>query len=462
MEPIGKKSYAPGESVFRQGDSSTELYHIHSGRVGIFITRAGADMLLAEMGPGSLFGEMALINGPPRTASAIALEPLTVTVVPEEVFRQNAVGLPPWSLSIAKVLAERLRNTTVSLDKLIYEKSHTVESLDVDVSRSLNIVPQKLEIEYHPESDPRRLYLSGVLDTDGLDELMNRVNILRRQGISPVILNFSTVIDAHRKALENIVELARNSSDVMGRIQLENVQLIADKFQSQEDIQDILVGDQTPLRRVGYGEHLIQQGDVGTEMYIVKTGGFTVSRRVKDKEIVLWTAGVGDVIGEMALISGKTRTASVQATKSSQVYVIDILQFRKNAYHVPKWFMGIIEGLVTRLRNTNKKLDEFALGELHPQTLSDVMSLEIYENIRLPGSCWMTGSLTTSTLRTLKMYVGHRIRSGVRKFHLDVTEVKAIDATARRFLVKLHHYLLNARGTLEVKGSRALIVPPNL
>jgi len=462
MATIGKKSYAAGESVFRQGDGSTELYHIQTGRVGIFITRAGADMLLAELGPGSLFGEMALINGPPRTASAVALEPLTVTIVPEEVFRQNAVGLPPWSLSIARVLAERLKNTTVSLDKLLYEKSHTVDSQDADLPASLNIVPQSLEITYHPESDAQRLYLSGVLDTAGLEELLNKINGLRRQGISPVILSFSTVIDAQRKALETIISLAKTSSDASGRVQLENVQFIADKFLTQGEIQEILVSDQTPVRRVGYGDSLIRQGDPGTEMYVVKTGGFSVSRRVKDKEIILWTAGEGDVIGEMALISGKVRTASVLATKSSQVYVIDIVEFRKNAYHVPKWFMGIIEGLVTRLRNTDKKLDEFATGDLHPLSLSEVMSLEIFENVRAPGTCRMTGSLTASTLKTLKTYVAHRIRSGVRQFHWDVTEVKSVDATAVRFLVKLQRYLLNARGTLEVKGPRKMAFPPEL
>jgi len=461
MSNPGKREFVAGEVIFHQGEMSTDLYHIQTGRVAISITRVGAEVILAELGPGSLFGEMAIINGPPRTATATALEPVMLNVISEEVFREKTVGLPPWALAIARVLADRLRNTTASLDRLLYDQSHAVPGPTALGPSSLSIVPQDLEITTDP-ADPHRIFLSGTLDSQGLDGLLNRVNTLRRQGVSPVILSFSNVVDAQRRALEAVVELARSSTAALGLVQLENVQLIADRLTGQQGLQGILTSDQTPVRRVGYDEYLMRQGETGTEMYVVKSGTFTISRRIKDKEIILWTAQEGDVIGEMALISGKTRTASVLAQRTSQVYVIDTQEFVRNAYHLPRWFKGIIEGLVSRLRNTNVRLDEFVTGNLQLQNVQGLLGLEILENVRKPGICALRGSLTAATLKDLKTYVGHRVRSGVREFRFDTTMLTSLDQVAGRYLVQLNVSLLNIRGRLKVHGSQPLTLPEEL
>ncbi len=462
MEAVNKRTLIAGEVIFRQGESSAEVYHIQSGRVGISIARGEGDVLLAELGPGAIFGEMALIIGPPRTATATALEPVVLNVIPESVFRQNTLGLPEWALSIARVLADRLKNTTSSLDRLVYEKGHSVESLEGKVPGVVNIVPHSLEIAYYPESDAQRLFLSGFLDVPGSEDLVDRVNGLRRQGISPVIVSFSNVIDVQRRALDAVVGLAKQSTEATGIIQLENVQLIADRLQKHEGLQQIIRIPETPLKRIGYGEHLVRQGEAGSEMYVVKTGSFSLYRTVRDREIVLWTAEEGDVVGEMALISGKARTASARATKSSQVYVINLEEFRKNTYQIPRWFMTIIEGLATRLRNTNKKLDDFMTGDLHPVQMSDLMSLEIFESTKVPGQARLYGALTAATLKDLKSYIAPRLKRGVRTFHFDVTQVQTLDHEALRLLVRFHRYLLNARGKLTLKGPKGMQFPMDL
>lgn len=453
MSSIVQKSFETGAVIFRQGDTSADMYHILSGRVGIFLPRAEGDLLLSELGPGSLFGEMALINGPPRTATATALEPVKVNLIPEDVFRQNTLGLPEWSLSIARVLADRLKNITLSLDKLEYDQTHSAALPGASTSNSISIVPQTLEILYYPETDSSRLYLAGMLDAASLDELENRINALRRQNVSPVILNFSNVIDAQRKALASLVEMARSSTEATGQIRLENVQFIAEKLKQHQGFQSIVHTSQTPVQRVGYGEFLMRQGEAGTQMYVVKTGSFAVTRNVGDKEVVLWTAEEGDVLGEMSLISGGTRSASVQARRSSQVYVIDLAEFQRNAYHIPRWFMGIIEGLVSRLRETNKKLDDFVSGSLHPQALSELLGFEIYENVKSPGSCRFSGAFTEANLPSLRTYVRRRLKQGVREFRWDVTQVRSVDPEAARFLVKLQRYLAQMSGSLLLKGA---------
>ena len=67
--------------------------------------------------------------------------------------------------------------------------------------------------------------------------------------------------------------------------------------------------------KVGSGAMVIDQGDTGVDCYVIMEG--TASVRVRDEEVA--TLGSGDMVGEMALIDHRPRTASVVATHSSQV-----------------------------------------------------------------------------------------------------------------------------------------------
>ena len=65
-----------GEVLLRQGDAGDDLYVVLAGRLAISIERPGAgSALIDEIGPGGLVGEMALLTGQPRTATARAVEP---------------------------------------------------------------------------------------------------------------------------------------------------------------------------------------------------------------------------------------------------------------------------------------------------------------------------------------------------------------------------------------------------
>lgn len=451
--------FAAGEVLFRQGDVSTDLYHIQEGRVGISTPGTEKDFPLAELGPGSLVGEMALISGPPRTATATALEPVTVLVIPEAVFRKNLLGLPGWALSVAQVLADRLRNTTVSLDKLMYEKAHSAALPGRRPRAPTNIAPQGLSIYYYPDSDIHRLNLSGTLGEPELAELLARVDTLRGRKISPVILNFANVVNVHRRALETVVLLAQESDGTSGRVLLENVQLIAERFHKQKDIQQILQTSQTPVRRLDFQEILIRQGDLGDELYVVKSGVFSVYRTVEDQDVVLWSAREGDVLGEMALITGDVRTATVRAEMASEVFVLDVADFRKNTYHIPRWFMTVIEGLVTRLRDTNEKLDQFLADPPPPVPPGPESALKIYEDVGSPGTCLLAGDLTASQVETLNAYLLGHIRRGRREFRLDVSQVRAVDKKALRYLAGFHRSLADIRGRLEITGAPLAMAP---
>ncbi len=452
MTSFDKKTVTPGQVIFRQGDSASDLYFISRGRVGIFLSHPQGDYLLHELTAGMLFGEMGFLSGPPQTVTATALDESVISRIPAEKFHQNTLGLPAWSLAIAKALAERLRYTTSAFERLIQERSHmvTFES-DEPVSR-VALDTTSLEIAYYPEADAQRLHLMGRVTTENVERLMNQVNDLRRQKVSPVILNFAGVTDVQKDALATIIEAARASSDVTGVIRLENVQFIAERFRLFEGFEKVLHSESAPIRRVAFGDHLMHQGDKGSEMYVVKSGSFTIYRTSQSSELVLWKAQPGDVLGEIALITGKLRSASVRADQTSQVYVISLESFRKNAYHIPPWFQRLMEGLAARVCSINQTLEDYLSGKLKPVALVQRSTLTISENFRVPGECYLHGTLDLGTLKELQAYIGQRLKAGTRQFSFDLTGMTVVDPRALRYFVKFQEYLLGIHGQLRNTG----------
>jgi ABC-type multidrug transport system ATPase subunit/CRP-like cAMP-binding protein len=79
--------YAPGEVIFRQGDSGSEMFVVAAGWVGLSIAVEGHQQEIAELGPGEFFGELSLLSGAPRTATATARAPTTLLRIDRDVFR---------------------------------------------------------------------------------------------------------------------------------------------------------------------------------------------------------------------------------------------------------------------------------------------------------------------------------------------------------------------------------------
>ena len=80
-ENLFRQSLAPGSLIFTEGEAGTVAYVIEEGCVEITSLRNGSRALLARLGPGELFGEMALIDGQVRSATAHAIEPTTLVAV---------------------------------------------------------------------------------------------------------------------------------------------------------------------------------------------------------------------------------------------------------------------------------------------------------------------------------------------------------------------------------------------
>jgi len=99
-------------SLFRAGDEGDAMYLIERGKVRICVqTTDGRDMTLTEFYRGDFFGEMALLDGQPRSADAIVAEDARLAVLSREHFLSFVRSSPDVALELLTALANRLRHT---------------------------------------------------------------------------------------------------------------------------------------------------------------------------------------------------------------------------------------------------------------------------------------------------------------------------------------------------------------
>ena len=108
---IIKETYRPGDYIFFEGDIDFHFYVVQSGHVQIFTKSAsGKRVDIALMGEGESFGEFALLDKQPRSASAQAVTECTLIKVSERGYEHLLRDLPDWANSMLKSFATRMKN----------------------------------------------------------------------------------------------------------------------------------------------------------------------------------------------------------------------------------------------------------------------------------------------------------------------------------------------------------------
>jgi CRP/FNR family transcriptional regulator, cyclic AMP receptor protein len=108
-----RRPYLEGAIVFSQGDPGDALYGVVTGRIRISAsTREGKEMFLNIMEPGDTFGEIALLDGNPRTAAATATEPCELMIISRAQFLSLLQREPTLAIHLLQLLCERIRWTS--------------------------------------------------------------------------------------------------------------------------------------------------------------------------------------------------------------------------------------------------------------------------------------------------------------------------------------------------------------
>jgi len=109
---LREKSFAKGDLIFREGDEGSEAFRILEGRIEISIQVTGqGDVPIGHLLPGDIFGEMALLDDKPRSATARAIEPTRLHLMNIEEFNDLFLRDPSALSPFLSSFFERLRNT---------------------------------------------------------------------------------------------------------------------------------------------------------------------------------------------------------------------------------------------------------------------------------------------------------------------------------------------------------------
>jgi CRP-like cAMP-binding protein len=120
------RNVARGNSIFTKGDPGTCLFAVCSGTVQVTTPSAeGKNAILNLIGKGEVFGEIALLDGQPRTADAIANTDCTLLIIERRDFVPLLRSQPDVAIRLMEILCARLRRTTEQVEDLMFLNSTT-------------------------------------------------------------------------------------------------------------------------------------------------------------------------------------------------------------------------------------------------------------------------------------------------------------------------------------------------
>ena len=104
-----EQRWEPGQEIVRQGDTGVGMFIVRSGKVEIVQEHDGKTEKVRDLGPGDVFGDMALLDEFPRSATVRAVEPTTCLGLTRWHFRGILESHPQIALKLLPILTKRLR-----------------------------------------------------------------------------------------------------------------------------------------------------------------------------------------------------------------------------------------------------------------------------------------------------------------------------------------------------------------
>jgi CRP-like cAMP-binding protein len=114
------KEFSKGTVLFREGEAGREMFVLQSGRIAISKRVRDEEKVLAVLGPGEFFGEMAIISNRPRNATATVSEDAKLLVIDPKTFEGMIRGNAEIAVRMIKKLAERLSEADAQIENLLH------------------------------------------------------------------------------------------------------------------------------------------------------------------------------------------------------------------------------------------------------------------------------------------------------------------------------------------------------
>ncbi len=188
--------------------------------------------------------------------------------------------------------------------------------------------------------------------------------------------------------------------------------------------------------KYGAGDYICKEGDVGYDMYIIKSGKFEVLKEMGGTELKVATLGPMDFFGEMALFGDSKRSAAVRAVNDSEVIVVTKKMLMTQFAKVPDWLVKIINTIANRIRSTSKGVKiKYTMG----------LDFTVLKCIHLVGSLMGTPTVNGAVIPV------DIIRDEIK--YMVGIDYDVVDVWLKRF---------NLVNFVSIKGGTGMVEVPNM
>ncbi len=287
--------YEKGEFVCREGDPGEIMYIIQSGAVEVSHRKGGQEIALAILEQGDFFGEMALLDREPRSATVKTISRTRLLPLTRESFLSRVGADSRVSFHLIKALSQRIERTT-------------------------RLLRDKLEEE------------------DGLGGNPGEAAPLSRNG---------TPAAANPKVLEGKRTLAAANPIVETALPLDEKGLLA--------FSDLASPGQ-PCFCYEPGQVILRQGEPSSCMYLILQGAVALRQEWEGEEIQVARLEPCDFFGEIALLTGLPYAATAVAAERTCLRPLQIGPLLERVQKDPELALYIVRALILRLRQSLKAL----------------------------------------------------------------------------------------------------------
>lgn len=173
-----EKKLTSGEVLFKEGDKGDVMYLIREGKIKIAKGHGDDEKVLAVLKEGDFFGEMAIIDNSPRSASAIAASEVSLLVIDKDTFRSK-IKENPLIEYVLETLSRRLRTTDEQI-RLLTIKSEERRVVAFIITKAKEI-GKKIDtgIQITPLSDGTVAHITGIEE----GKIRNYIDNLQKAGL---------------------------------------------------------------------------------------------------------------------------------------------------------------------------------------------------------------------------------------------------------------------------------------
>lgn len=388
------EQFRKGELLFRKGDPSEMLYLIQGGSVRLL---GEGGISLATLGPGSLLGEADALAGRPRSTGAQAASDLEVWTLSMADMGDLVAQSPELGLRLSEALGARLASL---VDYLVERRLRPLRALASLTEEELRALAERLTplhlgegVCFCDASSPKTCLCvveEGAIQlvnetTEGGEDFVElapgasfgEMAVLTGQPMTQTVraAEESTLWVLERKDFEDLAERHPGirralSQDLRAPLSTEDRSRAVEMLRAvplfQELPQEALraIARRLLVRHAPAGEVVFAEGSAGDALYLVESGEVQIVTGTGERMKVLATLRAGEYFGEMALLTGKSRSTGARAVQDTNLWTLYRTDFEELLIRHPSISLALNRALSQRLLEADRRFHEAHLGRI--------------------------------------------------------------------------------------------------